>query len=90
MPPGAFFYVAPHMVSATESVQILPLRVPLALYLLGQPRLSKKISRGANMGASTGPYFRPSFLVRIAVKPYPAHYPVAVAHATAEHRAYLE
>ena len=42
------------------------------------------------MGASEGPYFRPAFLVRIAVKPYPAHYPVAVAHATAEHRAYLE
>ena len=31
MPPGDFFYVAPHMVSATESVQILPLRVPLTL-----------------------------------------------------------
>ena len=36
MPPGDFFYVAPrggtpHMISATESVQILPLRVPLAL-----------------------------------------------------------
>ena len=61
------------MISATESVQILPLRVPLALYLLGQPRLSKKISRGANMGASTGPYFRPSFLVRIAVKPWQWH-----------------
>ena len=93
MPPGAFFYVAPHMVSATESVQILPLRVPLTL-LPSVSVGSAKNFRGGPTWARRRAVLQASFSrahrCEALAMVLPAHYPVAVAHATAEHRAYLE
>ena len=92
MPPGDFFYVAPHMVSATESVQILPLRVPLTL-LPSVSLGSAKNFRGGPTWARRRAVLQASFSrahrCEALAMVLPAHYPVA-AHATAEHRAYLE